>query len=114
VEAGPSDVARKVLLIDSADNKVDAIYWRTPIINYLRNPNVRTDRNFRLTTFKYLLMSDELYRRMVNDVRLKCLGPGDVVLATTEVHEGICGTHLSHQVLEGKPNANHVRARISN
>jgi hypothetical protein len=114
VEAESSDVARKVLLIDSADNKVNAIDWRTPIINYLRNPSVRTDRNARLITFKYVLMSDELYRRMVNDVRLKCLGPGDAVLATAEIHEAICGTHLSHQVLEGKPNANHVRAKINN
>jgi arginase family enzyme len=31
--SGPSDVARKVLLIDSADNEADAIDWRTPIIN---------------------------------------------------------------------------------
>jgi hypothetical protein len=31
----PSNVARKVILIDLADNKYDAIDWRTPIINYL-------------------------------------------------------------------------------
>jgi hypothetical protein len=91
--AGPSDVARKVLLIDSTDNEADVIDWRTPIINYLRNPSVRTDRNVRRTTFKYVLMSDELYRRTVNDVLLKCLGPDDAILAMAEVHEGICGTH---------------------
>jgi hypothetical protein len=92
VGAGPSDVARKVLLIDSADNEADANDWRTPIINYLRNPSVRTDRNVWCTTFKYVLMSDELYRRTVNDVLLKCLGLGD---AMAEVHEEICGTHQS-------------------
>jgi hypothetical protein len=43
--AGPSGVTRKVLLIDSADNEADASDWRTPITNYLRNPNVRTDKN---------------------------------------------------------------------
>jgi hypothetical protein len=58
--SGLSDVARRVFLIDSADNEADAIDWRTPIINYLRNPSVRTDRNIRRTTFKYVLMSDEL------------------------------------------------------
>jgi hypothetical protein len=84
---------KKFLLVDSADNEADAIDWRAPIINYLRNPNVRTDRNVRRTTFKYVLMSDELYRRTVNDVLLKCLGPGDAILAMAEVHEGICGTH---------------------
>jgi hypothetical protein len=58
VGARPSDVARNVLLIDSADNGADAIDWRTPIINYLRNPSVSTDRSVRCTTFKYVLMSD--------------------------------------------------------
>jgi ribonuclease HI len=64
--AEPSNGARKVLLIDSAHNEADAGNWRTPIINYLRNPSVRTDRNNQRTTFKYVLMSDELYRRTVN------------------------------------------------
>jgi hypothetical protein len=40
-------------------------------------------------------MSDELYHRTINDVLLKCLGPGDAILAMAEVHEGICGTHQS-------------------
>jgi hypothetical protein len=62
VGAGPFDIATKVLLIDSTDNKVEAIDWRTPIINYLQNPSVRTDRNVRRTTFKYVSMTDELYR----------------------------------------------------
>jgi hypothetical protein len=51
--------------------------------------------NVRRTTSKYVLMDDELYRRTVNDVLLKCLGPDDAILAMTEVHEGICGTHQS-------------------
>jgi hypothetical protein len=59
--SGSSDGARKVLLIGSADNTADAIDWRTLIINYLRNPNVRTDMNIRRTTFKYVLMNDKLY-----------------------------------------------------
>jgi hypothetical protein len=91
--SGLSGVARGVLLIELVDNKADKTDWRTPIIDYLRNPNVRTSKNIRRTTFKYVLMSDELYRRTVNDVLLKCLGPGDAILAMAEVHEGICGTH---------------------
>jgi hypothetical protein len=84
----PSDVARKVLLIDSADNEADASDWRTPIINYLQNLSVRMDRNVRRTTFKYVLMSGELYRRTINDA-----GPCDAILTMAEIHEGICGTH---------------------
>jgi hypothetical protein len=92
---GSSGVARKVLLIDSVSNEADASDWRTPIINYLRNPGVRTDRNGWCTTFKFVLRSDELYHRTVDDILLKCLGPSDAILAMTEVHEGICGTHQS-------------------
>jgi ribonuclease HI len=93
--SGPSRVTSKVLLIDSAGNEANVSDWRTPLVNYLRNPSVRMDKNIRRTTFKYVLMSDELYRRTVNDVLLKCLGPGDAILAMSEVHEGICGTHQS-------------------
>jgi hypothetical protein len=53
------------------------------------------DKNIRRTTFKYVLMSDELYCRTVNDILLKCLSPDDAILAMAEVHEGICGTHQS-------------------
>jgi hypothetical protein len=91
----PSRVARKVLLIDSAGNEADASDWRTPIINYLRNPSVRIDRNVWRMAFKYVLMSDELYQRTVDDILLKCLGSSDALLAMAEVHEGICGTHQS-------------------
>jgi hypothetical protein len=90
---GPSDIDREVLLVDSADNEANEIDWRTPIVNYLRDPSIRMDRNVRRTTFKYVLISDELYRRTVNDVLLRCLGLGDAILAMAEIHEGICGTH---------------------
>jgi hypothetical protein len=86
--SGPYDGARNVFLIDLTDNAVDAIDWRTPIINYLRNPSVRTDMNVRCTTFKYVLMNDELYRQIVNDVLLKCLGPGDAILAWSKYMRG--------------------------
>jgi hypothetical protein len=88
-DSGLSGVSRKVLLIDSVDNEADASDWRTPITNYLRNPNIRIDKNIRHTTLKYVLMSDELYRRTFNDVLLKCLGPDDAILAMAEVHDGI-------------------------
>jgi hypothetical protein len=45
--SGSSGVAREVLLVKSADNKADGTDWRTPIVDYLRNPSVRTDRNCR-------------------------------------------------------------------
>jgi hypothetical protein len=86
-DARPSEVTRKVLLINLADNEADTSDWRTPITNYLRNPNIRTDKNIQRIAIKYVLMSDELYRRTVNDVLLKCLGPDVAILAMAEVHE---------------------------
>jgi hypothetical protein len=90
-----SVVVREVLVIDSGNNASDAIDWNTPIINYLRNPSVRMDRNVQRTTFMYVLMDDELYHQTINDVLLKCLSLEDAILAMAEVHEGISGTHQS-------------------
>jgi hypothetical protein len=36
--------------------------------------------NVRRTTFKYVLVDDELYRQIVDDVLLRCLGLDDVIL----------------------------------
>jgi hypothetical protein len=78
-----------------ADNAADATDWRAPIINYLCNPSIRIDKNVRCTSFKYVLVDDELYRRTIDKVLLRCLGPDDAILAMAEVHEGICDTHQS-------------------
>jgi hypothetical protein len=66
-----------------------------PLITYLRNPSVKTDRGVWWTTFKYVLIDKELYRRTPSDIFLKCLGRDDDKLAMIEAHEGICGTHQS-------------------
>lgn len=94
-ESGLSGGTRNVLLINLADNAAAVIDRRAPITNYLRNPSIRSDRNVRHTTFKYVLVNDELYRQTVDDLLLRCLGSYDAILAMTEVHEGICGTHQS-------------------
>jgi hypothetical protein len=93
-ESGPSDDTRNVTLIDSADNTVDTIDWRTPII-YQRNPSDRVDRNVRRTTFNYILIDNEPHRRTIDDALLKCLGPNDAIFSMVELHEGICCTHQS-------------------
>jgi hypothetical protein len=45
---------------------------------YLCNPSVKTDMGVRRTTFKYVLINNELYRRTSSDILLKCLGPDDL------------------------------------
>src|ERR1041385_5414148 len=69
--------------------------WRKPIIDYLRDPSKRVDRTVRRIAFKYELRDDDLYRRTVDDVSLKCLDDDQARFAMGEVHEGICGTHQS-------------------
>jgi hypothetical protein len=59
---GLYDSARNVFLIDSADNVASAIDWRTPIINYLRNPVLERAEMFDIQISSLFLMNDELYR----------------------------------------------------
>jgi hypothetical protein len=58
--SGPSDGTRSILSINLADNAADASDWKAPIINYLCNLSIRMDNNVRCTTFKYILIEDEL------------------------------------------------------
>ena len=41
------------------------------------------------------LFCNELYRRTVKDLLLKCLDDDQARVAMGEVHEGVCGTHQS-------------------
>ena len=69
--------------------------WRTPLIKYLENPAVLTNRKVRRQALKYVLLDHDLYRRTIEGLLLKCLGPDQSKIAMGEVHEGICGTHQS-------------------
>jgi ribonuclease HI len=69
--------------------------WRRPIVEYLQDPSRRTDRAVRRIAFKYVLIDDNLYRRTVDGILLKCLDEDQARVAMGEVHEGICGTHQS-------------------
>jgi hypothetical protein len=91
----PSNASREIALIDSVNDTPDIVDWWTPLITYLRDPNVKACRGVRRTTFKYVLIDNELYHGTPSDILLKCLGPDDATLAMVEVHEDICGTHQS-------------------
>jgi hypothetical protein len=69
--------------------------WRTPLVKYLQDPKSISDRKVRRWALKFVSDGGELYRRMSDDLLLKCLGPDQARLAIAEVHEGICGTHQS-------------------
>ena len=65
------------------------------MLRYLRDPSAKVDKSVRWSAFKYVLHNDELYRRIAEDLLLKCLGSDQTRVAMGEVHEGICGTHQS-------------------
>jgi hypothetical protein len=81
-------VSSKIVEVEVGD-------WRTPLVKYLQDPKRMSDRKVRQWELKFVLDGDELYRRTIDDLLLKCLGPDQARLAMAEVHEGICGTHQS-------------------
>lgn len=62
------------------------------MIDYLKYPIFRVDRKIWCQAFKYTLFDDELYRRNIDGVLLKCLDSDQCKVAMREVDEGICGT----------------------
>jgi hypothetical protein len=61
----------------------------------LKDPTLKVDRKIRRQTFRYTFLDEDLYRRNIDGVLLKCLDEDQSKVAMGEVHEGICGTHQS-------------------
>jgi hypothetical protein len=59
----------------------------------IKDPSSEKDRNIWHQSLKYTIIGDELYRRTIDRLLLKCLGEEQAVIAMGEVHEGMCGTH---------------------
>jgi hypothetical protein len=47
--------------------------WRKEIINYLKDPSKKVDKQL-YRAIKYVLLEDELYYRAIDGVLVKCLG----------------------------------------
>ena len=89
---GPSEVVEKTypraeILLDDIND------WRAPIIGYLQNPSQPTERKVRRQALKYVVLDETLYRRTIEGLLLRCLGPEEANVATGEVHDGLCGMH---------------------
>ena len=76
-------------------NNLEPSDWRIPLVNHLRDPSQTRNRKIRRQALKYTLFNDELHRRTIDGLLLKCLDSDQSRLAMGEVHEGICGTHQS-------------------
>jgi hypothetical protein len=69
--------------------------WRLPLLKYIRDPKKATDKKVKWQVLKYTSIDDELYRRTINGVLLRCLGEEQAEVTVREVHDGICGAHQS-------------------
>jgi hypothetical protein len=61
----------------------------------LENPGHIADRKVQRQAMKYVMLDNTLYRQIIDDLLLKCLGSDKSKIEMGEVHEGICGTHQS-------------------
>jgi hypothetical protein len=69
--------------------------WRLPLLECIRDPKKTTDKKIKRQALKYMSLGDDLYRRTIDGVLLKCLGEEQAKVAVREVHDGICGSYQS-------------------
>jgi hypothetical protein len=71
------------------------IDWRLPLLESISDPGKTTDKKVKQQVLKYTSLDDDLYRRNIDVVLLKCLGEEQAKVMVQEVHDGICGAHQS-------------------
>ncbi|KAM1100267.1 hypothetical protein ACFX2B_006686 [Malus domestica] len=67
--------------------------WRLPIIHHLKDLSSPTSKKNRQQATKYVLWKENLLRKTLDGLLLKCLGQEESMRVMAEVHEGICGAH---------------------
>jgi hypothetical protein len=71
------------------------IDWRLPLLECIRDPGKTTDKKIKRQALKYMSLDDDLYRRTIDNVLLKCLGEEQAKVVVREVHDRIWGAHQS-------------------
>ncbi|XP_074323770.1 uncharacterized protein LOC141660682 [Apium graveolens] len=96
----PNIESEEVMEIDNSPN------WMTPFINYLEKGELPEDKGkaqrLKAKATKFFIEEGILYRRTFSSPILKCIGPGEAQYCLMEVHEGICGDHMSAKALAHK------------
>ena len=67
--------------------------WRSPIVNYLKDPSIDTERKIKYRALSYVLIRNKLFKKTPEGVLLKCLGENEACLALFSVHSGASGAH---------------------
>jgi hypothetical protein len=61
----------------------------------IRDPEKTMDKKIKRKVLKYMSIDDELYRRTIDGILLKCLDDEQAKVVVQEVYDGICGAHQS-------------------
>jgi hypothetical protein len=69
--------------------------WRLPLLECIRDPEKTANKKIERQALKYTLLDDDLYRRTIDGVLLKCLAEEQAKVAVREFHDGIRGAHQS-------------------
>ena len=93
------EVPREVHIIQSEN-------WRAPIMAYLRGHSELEDEvnevRMKHRTKNYKIINNQLYKQGICEPLLKCISIEEGKELLTEIHEGICGTHLGARAMTGK------------
>jgi hypothetical protein len=68
---------------------------RKEIVDYLENLSRKVYRKLRYKSIKFILLDGRLYYKSLDWVLLQCLGQEEAKRMMSEVHDGLCGAHLS-------------------
>ncbi|KAG7588540.1 Ribonuclease H-like superfamily [Arabidopsis suecica] len=97
---------RKFILKDNTSANDWGADWRVPLKNFILNGELPSNkwqaRKLRIISAKYCIIKESLYKRGVSDPYLLCIFGPEVEIVTSEVHEGLCGSHSSGRAMAFK------------
>ncbi|XP_045810928.1 uncharacterized protein LOC123905369 [Trifolium pratense] len=69
--------------------------WRKPIMEYLENPIGNAPRKIKYRASNYVIIGNELFKKTLEGILLKCLSETEAYIAISDIHSGACGSHQS-------------------
>ncbi|KAG7556952.1 Integrase catalytic core [Arabidopsis suecica] len=97
---------RKFILKDNTSANDWGADWRVPIKNFILNGELPSNkwqaRKLKIISAKYCIIKESLYKQGVSDPYLLCIFGPKVEIVTSEVHEGLCGSHSSGRAMAFK------------
>lgn len=82
------------------------VSWITPLACYLKIEQLPRDAKevgkIKKKATKYVLLNNQLYKRVFSFSLLKILKPSESDYVIKEIHEGICGIHVGGRAMASK------------